>query len=376
MTGKERMAAAMSAHRSGVKPDRTPVMCQFSAGYMYKNAGIPPTEFWLSTGGFVSALVKLCDEYEFDGILISTAGRSEPPLETNKAEYDGGVEITYNDGRKYFYPPDEYPRPLHYDYTQKGVSRTVDEISADDIRNITNITIPKYYPDMLRMVIDERGDTHSIHGEVGTAFEQLLRFFGTFEDGFTAIMDDEPKCHKILERLNQNVIMQAEWQCEFPIDAMKLSSPFAGSGFISRSMYERLVLPYERAVVNFVHKKAGVPCYIHTCGSIGDRIDLILETGVDGIECLDPPPLGDVKFEEAVELLKNRAFIKGNLDSVNELTLPANEIIAIAKRRIEMAQPLNGAYILSSACSVSPVTPPASLYALKQASIEAKTELR
>jgi hypothetical protein len=366
MTGKERMATAMSAHITGVTPDRTPIMCQLSLGYMYKNAGIPPTEFWLTTEGLAKALIQLCDDYSFDGILVPRPGRPVPPAETNRIERDSGIEITYADGSKYFYPPDEYPIAVQQDYTKKEPSPIIDidEVSAGDVHLITSV--PSFYPDLLRMVIGERGSTHSIHGEVGTAFEHFLHFFETYENGLMAIMDNEPKCIELLECMNQNVIALAAWQCEFPIDAMKLSSPFAGSGFISRSMYERLILPYERAVVDFIHKKYGIPCYIHTCGSIGDRLDLILETGADGLECLDPPPLGNVNFADAVEYLKGKAFIKGNLDSVNELTLPADEVIAIAKQRIEMAQPLNGAYILSSACSVSPVTPPASLHALKQ----------
>lgn len=363
MTGKERMAAAMSAHKTGIKPDRTPVMCQLSMGYMYKNAGIPPTRFWMTNEGRARAFIDLADEYGFDGILLPHPGIGDnPPAEISRTERDGGVEIAYADGGRYFYPPDEFPACLNN--VGKSLSLTIDDVSPADIRDFET---PSYWPDLLRTVIKERGETLSIHGEVGTAFERTLMLFGNCQDGLIAIMDDESKFAAIMERVNRQVIQHAAWQCNFPIDAMKLSSPFAGGSFISRAMYERLVLPFERAVIDFVHKRAGIPCYIHTCGSIGDRLDLILATGTDGIECLDPPPLGNVDFGKAVEFLKGKAFIKGNLDSVNELTRPADEVIAIAKRRIELARPLNGAYILSSACSVSPITPPASLRALKQA---------
>lgn len=36
------------------------------------------------------------------------------------------------------------------------------------------------------------------------------------------------------------------------------------------------------------------PIYTHTCGAIGDRLNLMKETGTDGIVTLDQPPPGTV----------------------------------------------------------------------------------
>ncbi len=81
--------------------------------------------------------------------------------------------------------------------------------------------------------------------------------------------------------------------CETGVDAIKLSSPFAGAGFISPEDYKEFVFPYEKEIVQTIRKN-DVHVYIHTCGAINDRLELMIETGASGIECLDPAPLGNV----------------------------------------------------------------------------------
>ncbi len=365
MTGKQRVAAAMSAHRTGLLPDRTPVMCQLSLGHMYRYAGIGPTAFWRTSQGLADASAALCDAYGFDGILVSKTGRPAPPAEVRATPRDGGMEVAYEDGAVWFYPPDEYPAIVGAAKARRQL--TVQDVSEGDVPRKTLASLPPYHADVLAEVIAQRGGTHSVHGEVGTAFEGLLNLFGSYEAGLMALLDGPGLCRGLMRLLNENVLVETAWQCDMAIDAMKLSSPLAGGGLISRAMYEEWVLPYEAAVVDFVHKRAGLPCYIHTCGSIGDRLDLILQTGVDGVECLDPPPLGNVRFTDAVRALAGRAFLKGNIDAVNELSRPVPEVTALARERIRQAEPLGGAYILSTACSVSPRVPMEHVRALRAA---------
>ena len=140
-------------------------------------------------------------------------------------------------------------------------------------------------------------------------------------------------------------------------DAILVSSAFAGAGFISRDMYREFVSPYEDKVYVAI-KKHGIKSYVHTCGAIGDRLDLMAETSVDGVDTLDPPPLGTVNFEEAKAKFGKRFFFKGNLDAVNEMLGADDETFEKAVReRLEIGKPGSG-YILSSACSVSPYVEP------------------
>jgi len=148
------------------------------------------------------------------------------------------------------------------------------------------------------------------------------------------------------------------------IDAMKISSPFAGAGFLSRKFYERFVLPYERRLAGEIRAR-GVHAYTHTCGAIGDRLDLLLEAGVSGIECLDPPPLGNVELSEAKRVMQGRAFIKGNIDSVNVLLRATDDDVVRDVRERLLIGKEGGGFILSTACSVAPGVPPERLMLLQ-----------
>jgi uroporphyrinogen decarboxylase len=99
--------------------------------------------------------------------------------------------------------------------------------------------------------------------------------------------------------------------------------------------------------------------YTHTCGAIGDRLDLMVQSGVSGLECLDPPPLGNVDLREAVELLNGKIFIKGNIDPVNTLLRgDAAQIRTDVRKILETAGHSMQGFILSSACSIAPPVPP------------------
>jgi uroporphyrinogen-III decarboxylase len=122
-------------------------------------------------------------------------------------------------------------------------------------------------------------------------------------------------------------------------------------------MYKGFVTQYEDEVFRAI-SAAGSKSYVHTCGAIGDRLDLMSETCVDGIDTLDPPPLGTVDLAEAKSRYGERFFFKGNLDAVNEMLNAGDQTFEQAvKDRIRIGKPAGG-YILSSACSVAPHVKP------------------
>ena len=147
---------------------------------------------------------------------------------------------------------------------------------------------------------------------------------------------------------------------------MLISSAFAGGGFISPRQYEQFVLPFEAEVVRRI-KAEGVFVYTHTCGDIGDRLELMADTGIDGIDTLDPPPLGSVDLADAKRRVGDRVFFKGNIDPVHTLLerMP-QQVYDDAMQRLKIGSPGSG-YILSSACSVSPRVTPENLAMLVKA---------
>ena len=349
-------------------PDQIPLMCQLSLGHIYKNAGISPEKFWFTPEGCAEGYIRMAERYSFDGILVNVWQGIERQKVRSVCVCGDGHNVTLENNQIFYCPPNEYPRRI--DYKAESAHRSIEDVEVESIPIYADCKAwVSYFGNVLDIVLAKAHDRFSIHGEVGTAFESFLLQFGSFSDGLMALIDDPGKSHKIMDRLNQRVIMGAVEQCHRGVDAMKLSSPMAGGGFISREMYEEFVLPYERKVVAEVHAvDPAIPCYIHTCGAIGDRLDLMAQIGAEGLECMDPPPLGTVDLARAIEEIGDKMFIKGNLDSVNELLEHTpEEVKQIAINRLKIGSRCKRGYILSSACSVAPDVPPENIMALAQA---------
>ena len=377
MNGKQRMAAAMR-HQ---EPDRVPVMCQLSLGHYFLNAGLPPHRVWFTSEGFAEALVTLQRRYRFDGILINVPGRPENILdgvERLEPIAGGGERLVWKNGDHTVVPPNDSP---HY-YSADGASpkradfATLDPERLDGVDELTGYVwntyhvprlsgrakpgpldeVPEYFHRTFDLVKAAVGDEVSVHEEVFSPFTHLMELFG-YEEALMGLMTDPGKCHALLDRFTAVSIAHGVAQARRGADAILISSAFAGGGFISREMYREFVVPYERRLTEAI-RPLGVPVYTHTCGRIGDRLELMAETGIDGIDTLDPPPLGNVELAEAKPAIGSRLFIKGNLNSVALLDYRTKEqVVAEASERIRIGK-TGGGYILSTACSVAPGVEP------------------
>jgi hypothetical protein len=372
MNARTRMALAMR-HQL---PDRVPVMCQLALGHYFLNTDIPPHRIWFTSEGFAEALVLLQRRYRFDGILINLPGRPDRLLDdVSSIEQTGEAErLVWANGEVTIIPRDDNPYHRLADGTKPPRADFV-ALDPDDLGNLAELTsyiwgvyhvprlagltargplgeVPDYFLRTIDLVKAAVGDEVSVHGEVFSPFTHFMELFG-YENALVNLLTDRDKAHALLERLTQSAVVWAVAQAQRGVDAVLISSAFAGGPFINRAMYREFVLPYERRVTEAI-KAAGTIVYTHTCGSIGDRLDLMEETGTQGIDTLDPPPLGNGDLAAAKRQVGERLFIKGNMNAVEMLTYTTPEqVIAHASERIRIGAP-GGGYILSTACSVSP----------------------
>lgn len=379
MTGRERMAAAMRPG-AGVMPDRVPVMCQLALGHYFLHAGIPPHQVWHDSDAFADALVRLQQRYRFDGILVNLPGR-EPDwrLYVRSIEpRDGAEVIRWQNGRRTVVPPNDNPYALGADGTRPPRPAfasiqlaSLFYVEPHDLHGLTRWEQLSPWCSATVGRVRERAPDISLHAEVFSPFSQLMELFGC-EAGMLALLDDPAKVSAALERLTVGAAAVARSHLAEGADALLISSAYAGGGLISRRHYEQFVLPSERVLIARVKQDfPDRPVYTHTCGAIGDRLDLMEQTGTDGIDALDPPPLGTVDLAEAKRSVGSRLFLKGNVDPVNTvLRGKPHECYVEARKRIEIAAP-GGGFVLSTACSVPPEAPAANVLELARAARDA-----
>lgn len=97
-------------------------------------------------------------------------------------------------------------------------------------------------------------------------------------------------------------------------------------------------------------KELGLTVIKHTDGNLWPILDMIVDTGID---CLDPiDPLGGMDLAEVKAQYGNRIALKGNVDCVHVLTSgTTGEVVAATKEALRKGAP-GGGYILSSSNSI------------------------
>lgn len=265
MNGKARMLLAMQRKTA----DRVPVMCQLALGHYFLNCKDKwkPHEIWFTTEAFVDSVVTLCKRYRFDGILLNIPGRDPNWINEVMSIEDTtqGEIITLRDGKHILVPWDDNPQYEHTDADSIPVPdfRTFDpDKDFDQLARFSRYTWgvyhtpnlpgtgpgllvdpPDYFFRAIDLARDYVDDSVSIHGEVFSPFTHFMELFG-YQNALTALVLDAEKAEAILERLVAPVVAWATAQAGRGVDAILISSAFAGGGFISQKMYRRFVVPF------------------------------------------------------------------------------------------------------------------------------------
>ncbi|HOD80923.1 MAG: methylcobalamin:coenzyme M methyltransferase [Planctomycetes bacterium ADurb.Bin126] len=377
MTPRQRVQFAMG-HRA---PDRVPVMCQLALGHYFLHSRHAPADIWFDSDLLAQTLRDFCLRYEFDGVLVNLPGRPadwRDRIERREADAEG-ERLTWRSGLVTRCPPDDNPHtftadggPLgRADYARTdpddpAVFRTDGYVwntwhapELFDLPDLSALAETSAWPDWTTASLRRTRallPDHSVHAEVFSPFTHLMELFG-YDQALMALVDAPDLCLALLDRLASVAAAQVTLCAACHADAVLISSAFAGAGFISRGMYQRFVLPFESRLAAAAHACA-LPVYTHTCGAIGDRLDLLAESGIDGIDTLDPPPLGTVELHEAKASFGQRLFLKGNLDAVNEMLRADDGAFRQAVLDRLRIGKVGSGYILSSACSVAPGVKP------------------
>ena len=126
---------------------------------------------------------------------------------------------------------------------------------------------------------------------------------------------------------------------------------------ISPTAFRELNVPLMRRLTDHV-RACGMKSIYYYCGDLSDRMDLILETGAEGVHFEESKKGFSIDIDQVVQAVDGRAVVFGNLDAIGVLQNGSEEDLRdeIA-RQLATARCNGGRFVMSTGSPVTPDTP-------------------
>ena len=129
-----------------------------------------------------------------------------------------------------------------------------------------------------------------------------------------------------------------------------LVDPLASGSVISPRTYQEFALPYERRLIDFLHRY-DLDVMLHICGDMMPLLPLLKETGADLVS------LDRVDMKRAVETLPELRVV-GNYDTSRLLLNSPEQVEQEVRAMVESAAGNPKGYVAATGCEVPLHTPP------------------
>jgi hypothetical protein len=134
--------------------------------------------------------------------------------------------------------------------------------------------------------------------------------------------------------------------------------------------FEDVFLPYVIQHVELVHSYPDTVYIYYDDGRVAQFIDFYVDSGIDCLMTLTPPPAGDADPQTIKGKYGKRIALMGGIDVVSEVCFSTPEAIReTVKRRMEVYKP-GGGYIFDTTGSIPYETPVENVRALAEAARE------
>ncbi len=170
----------------------------------------------------------------------------------------------------------------------------------------------------IREAKDRLGDrgiirSHPFSPGQGSPWQSFCTMYGT-EGAIMLGMDRPDRLHEILRSILGKTLAVTEMWEGTPADMVEVGGGAGSSTVISPNFYREFGLPYDRRQNELFHK-AGVKVVNHFCGGLMPMLDVVVESGADGLETMTPPGMGgDCNLREASRRVGAELFFIGGFD--------------------------------------------------------------
>jgi uroporphyrinogen decarboxylase len=202
----------------------------------------------------------------------------------------------------------------------------------------------------IEKTLAEYGRTHAVIVHLNDVFS-IPRYLMGYENLLMAIAA-EPELVSALVTMSVDVnLAMAREVAARGVEIVYTGDDFAGDTgpLMSPAHFRELFYPGLRRVMKG-YKDLGLRVIKHTDGMIWPLMDMIVDSGID---CLDPiDPVAGMDLAEVKQKFGRRIALKGNVDCSHLMTLGTPEQVAAATRDALRIGAPGGGFILSSSNSI------------------------
>lgn len=360
MTPKERDNATFT----GEPVDRFPVTAVYSHLYYRDHfselSGLPQWKIyeWVRSDPekYFSTFHKIWKNAPFEFIQPYPCVTREERENTEFVEKDG--RMFYHDKKNDVYEPLVMKAGKHSEWATNETQIVFDKKDINEKVEIVpaEVQIKQGLNDYLDLLIARMGRENFIlsGGIIGT-FYLCHTFFG-LTNLFMQIYDHPELVKYLSQKLLESNIERIRRLTVAGGNIIFIDDAMSTSDCISVQHYEEFSLPYIRAMVDEIHRHNHKVFLIYF-GGVEDRLELIGETGADGlcVECKMKNYTNDIA--EIVEKLGDKMTIFSNIDPISMLDGADDETLEKEIiRQVKAGRKARG-FVLSPASPILPVTP-------------------
>jgi hypothetical protein len=127
--------------------------------------------------------------------------------------------------------------------------------------------------------------------------------------------DNPAALDRLAAAVHQRALAQCAAAAGSPAEVVIAYSADITTRLVSPRLFQRYALPYLQEYARLLHA-AGKLFVIHTCGDVRALLPLMRRSGIDGIDSLSEPPLGNTPFEVAMEVLGEGVCLVGGVSPI------------------------------------------------------------
>ena len=189
------------------------------------------------------------------------------------------------------------------------------------------------------------------------AFEFSHYLMGGMDKLFMNYILEPALVKRLSEMISQYKCKVLDNAAEVGADILLTGDDYAGrkGSFISPAHFKQFVQPYLQKAVG-VAKKNNVPFIKHTDGNLREILDMIIDTGIDALDPIEP--MAGMDIGQTKEKYGERICVIGNVDCTEVLPHGTKEDVEGAVKETIAKASGGGGHILASSNSIHPAVKP------------------